>query len=747
MSEMLAPSFEKLAFLGEKAKDQKFFDKVNKSAVEINKILNPIDDVAERQANGKGAKLVEGLAEGKEWKCDSVQSLVEASKDDARPANKDIAEKRLDVLANSIYIAAKYGENPEVRDAIESLDGTLFDNALPDSLKGVGSRIVEIATDREITNLTLKTELKKLDRRTEILRTSGAVSDGKMSEILTTKILELSELVDDLDDRGYDELTRVSAYLGSEVERLEMKVETDSLHSGLAGLDSEARARLLAQEMARSRAPRGPNDGETEYSPYEASYDMTKERFVEMEYNMQPIRWYDERPPAWFDKKNMNSDERELIDLRLKLLNAAANKVYLRNRDIEKLRNNYPEVTEHDFKLLWEKMPGFKEALTGIVSDLCEEYTDNDGRILLRLKTQGTGDTPFAINKVVKDKVEHFYRYKDDYSKTLDNANVLTTSEKRKLGKIEADKLVAMRKTEAVSAAWNFLYVGDSVESWDYFRELKPTVCVSDKLRTMDHPMIKALGKWGVWKGYQTPGEVVAAEGQEEPFISGPLSSWILDRIKYEPNFKQRLTSGDLKDMLPRTMVVSMIESTAIGKGENKMSLGSALLHGRMDVISEHFTRNDTDKNLMQPHNDMVQGGEFILNLIKGKIQYAEGKNDSAFVSDFVENTSLIRQEPNIPLVGGGLGTIGFVDKPEFFAWAITIACGFDSHDKIPLPNARSLGTDYDAYDLAMKQLIEKITVRSSVDKKKVLQMLAADGFVSTKRRQMENTRDRFKRA
>lgn len=445
----------------------------------------------------------------------------------------------------------------------------------------------------------------------------------------------------------------------------------------------------------------------------------------------------------------MSDNERELIDLRLKILNAAANKVYLRNRDIEKLRNNYPEITEHDFGLLWKEMPGFKEALTGVMRDICEPYEDPNGRILLRLKTNGLDKDgnkkpkmedgkivrdkngivylePDAMDSSVKYKLEHFFKYKVKYAKGL---------------KVSGRKLTDEQKTEAVSAAWNFLYVGDSVESWDYFRELKPTVIVSDKLRTMDHPMIKALGKWGVWKGSEKPGWIID-QGQEEPFVAGSLSAWVLDRLKYEPKFKDRLIDGDLKDLLPRTMVVSMIEATSIGKGTEKTNLADALLNGKMDLIAEHF-KDGTDKNLMQPHNDMVQGGEFILNLIRGKIQYSAGKNDSQFVSDFVENTSLIRQEPNIPLKNGELGVIAFVDKPEFFKWSLMVALGFNPFEVDPLPQLASLGATENTYDIMMKGLVDKLTIRSlmtSGEKKRLYGLLHAKNLFDYRRASSKNT-------
>lgn len=778
---MISHSFEKSAFLGEKARDQKFSDRINETSKKINIILNPIDPVAEKQANGKAAKMVEGLKEGNEWGCDNVRSLIEASQDMQRPQNQEVAKKRLEVLAYSTYIAMKHGGNADLETAVGAIDGGVVDAKLPDSLKGLGSLVVDIAVNQEINNPQLRGALKKLDRQANLLRVSGAVGEEKLKELIGNKILGLSELVDELDDDGYEELTRVSAYLGAEIEKNdkeEVFQEEFDKHR-----NNEERVRREAEELARIRQPKGPNTGDgEEFTPYEASYDMTKGRFVEMEYNMQPIRWYDERPPKWYEKGIMGDTDRDLIDLRLKILNAAGNKVYLRNRDIEKMRNNYPEISEREFGLLWNEMPGFKEALGGIVRDLCEEYKDDDGRLLLRLKTNGLDEhgkkkpkmdgnvqskdkdgklewlEPNAIIDSVRNNLEHFYKYKADFENKLGNFEVLSKDELKKAEEENWSsdeindlriKVTEDRKREAVSAAWNFLYVGDSVESWDYFRELKPTVCVSDKMRTMDHPMIKALGKWGVWKGYMDSAKRVTPDGQEEPFVSGALSSWILDRINVEPHFKDRLISGDLKDMLPRTLVVSMIESTNIGSGDNETNIASALMKNNEQLITNHFKKKDTDKNLMQPHNDMVQGGEFILNLIKGKIQYAAGKNDGQFISDFIENTSLVRQEPNIPLVGGKLGTLASVDKPEFFKWSLMVALGFNPFDTNPLPNPQSLGATDNTYDIKMQGLLDKLTIRALLSKdgkKKLYKMFSASSLVEYKIAKMKNNQESVKR-
>ncbi len=220
MPEMIKPSFEKMAFMGEKAADSRFVNRVDITKDKLNVVLNPIDPVAERKINGEASVIVKGLAESGEWSCDSVKTLVETVSDPTRSANRNVAKERLDILANSMYIVMTHGKNEALQLAVGTKDGAVIDAALPDSLKGIGGMVAEISIKQEITNPKLKGALKKLDRRAEVLRASGTIGEEKLRELVGNKILELSDLVEELDDRGYEELTRVSAYLGVEADKM-----------------------------------------------------------------------------------------------------------------------------------------------------------------------------------------------------------------------------------------------------------------------------------------------------------------------------------------------------------------------------------------------------------------------------------------------------------------------------------------------------------------------------------------------
>jgi hypothetical protein len=461
------------------------------------------------------------------------------------------------------------------------------------------------------------------------------------------------------------------------------------------------------------------------------SWDMSYEDFVRHERKQMDPNWYSSRPPEWF--KEMSEEEKELIEVRIKLLKAAADKREVRNKlPVEKLRGGVvPEIDGNEFSLLWERMPGFKEAMGFIVKDICERYVDPaDGRVYLRLKN---------TNGVMDPEV---FKMLDDFKKL--RAMVAGQVAEKLTGRESVAREVDI---EAVSAAWNFLFVGDSIEAWDYFRQLKPTWICSDKLRTAYHLRSKALGKWRIWKASGELGE----EGEEEPFVSTNMAVWVLDRLKYESGFADRILRGDLREILPDTLAVSMIEAAKVKlRDGTETTLAMALWDGRAnDVVI-----NTNDRNVFQVHNDMVQGADFLAAAIKGKQPLDMAKNGDDWVGAYVESTGLTRQVPTIPqeYMEGGVKKIRFttlpcVDRPMFI-WSVLLnSMGFDPYSKFPLLPERKLNATSNNYDLRVKNLVGDMAIRSTVNKEEVRGLFGARGFWEYKKRKLENTKEGFKRA
>jgi hypothetical protein len=204
------------AVFGRDVLDADKMTRIDAMAGDINTALNPIDDPARRKATGVLTKMVNDMAAPGEWTCDNAKGLVEAAKDPNRMANRDVAEARLGVLVDATYIAIKYGDNVDLAVALESGSAAEIDRLLPVPLKGLGERV----RDMEITNTEIRQILGGLDRKGRVLAAAG---DGGRKAMLTNlegAIMGLSELVG-LDEKGDEEVMRVSAYLGAEMGRLQ----------------------------------------------------------------------------------------------------------------------------------------------------------------------------------------------------------------------------------------------------------------------------------------------------------------------------------------------------------------------------------------------------------------------------------------------------------------------------------------------------------------------------------------------
>ena len=254
MAETIKFTLENTAVFAERSRDIRFVSRVNETANELNMALNPAIQESGREIDENILKIVGGLAEEGEWPCDSVRTLIETVNDPHRTANKEVAEGRLEILAYSTYMAMTYGKNDLLNQAVGTKDGAVIDAALPESMKGVGALVAEIAINREITNPKLKEELRKLDRKVEFLNVSG-VSRVRLREIIEDKIVELSSLVDELDERGYDELMRLSAFFGAEIQKLSIDNEVSNIPESVEDQLAICRA-LLAKIESSNKTTR-----------------------------------------------------------------------------------------------------------------------------------------------------------------------------------------------------------------------------------------------------------------------------------------------------------------------------------------------------------------------------------------------------------------------------------------------------------------------------------------------------------
>ena len=203
--------YAKNAFLGEKKGNLAYRAKVDETAEGINKILNPIDDVARRKVMGDSIKLIRSLG----IQVDSVESLNNTTQDPNKSQQqKENAETVLDVLAKGAYIAMRYGENEEARADLGSGSVKKIEDRLPEPLKGLGERVrANIIDEPEISRI-----LDELDKQRERHEKNGALG----RKTLAKKIEEAYEELDALkiESKYEDQRGMVMAFLGVEAEEL-----------------------------------------------------------------------------------------------------------------------------------------------------------------------------------------------------------------------------------------------------------------------------------------------------------------------------------------------------------------------------------------------------------------------------------------------------------------------------------------------------------------------------------------------
>lgn len=204
--------FAQNAFLGEKARNVGLVKKIDDTAEKINKILNPIDDAAKRKTEGDSIKLIRGLGIQVDKVTTLNETLIDRNKTQDQKAN---AKGVLDILANSTYIALKYGEKGKFARVVEAGSVMGINDILPEALKGLGEKVRDV----EIKNTEIKKVLDNLDKKGRVLKVAGEGGKRKLSENLEDAIEQLSE-IENLDAKGYKEIMIVSAYLGAEIEKL-----------------------------------------------------------------------------------------------------------------------------------------------------------------------------------------------------------------------------------------------------------------------------------------------------------------------------------------------------------------------------------------------------------------------------------------------------------------------------------------------------------------------------------------------
>jgi hypothetical protein len=289
-------------------------------------------------------------------------------------------------------------------------------------------------------------------------------------------------------------------------------------------------------------------------------------------------------------------------------------------------------------------MPGVRESLETFVGTLLEFYKE-DGNIFLRIKQDGG-----QVKPEVMGILENFLDYKENLAKYILNHNI---------GGVKS--LVEARG--AVATAWNFLSIGNVMESADLLR-----IGGGDKIRTMMRPLDKAFNKWKIGKGAMT--------GEEENF-GGSVGSWMLYKFETNPNFREKLKKGYADGSLrpfPVRMGVGMLEVIDVETetGE-KVKLAEALMN-RTKIKTKY-----SEAPLLFKFSSLWGASMDAFNYAIGKNILEYGKNSGEWVAKLGDTLASLRSMKVLK----GDRTLRFVDDPEYMVWVIANSIGLKKTQKL----------------------------------------------------------------
>jgi len=480
---------------------------------------------------------------------------------------------------------------------------------------------------------------------------------------------------------------------------------------------------------------------------------MSKEDVVNLEMTQRNKEQFHFSPPypPWL--KEMSDNEQRLWLLRVRLVNGTAYKQALRNMDAEKLMfNRGLDMTKGELRLLCEA-PGTQEAMRMMFNDLFEKIEET-GEQFLRLKRKPGKDDVFGLP--LDDNTEyyltHFEAYKEGLALMLD----------KKAGSIK-DGMAMYRNgikasnesRGAVGMSWNFLYLGNIIESADVDRQLKPTEVVSDKIRTMLHPLQKALGKWGVYKTGGERREFDGVTGEEEP-MGGEIATWVqyhleLDKIRGTSSFRDKLRNREIRP-LPERMGCSLVEMLYVNYEENgslkmeekkkkngevelddngnpkmvesKMLMSKALSLGKKISFPKDIEGEDLD--IFTDFRDAMDGTKTAFDYLNGKNRLELAKNEHEWARNFQKDIALIRQTKT-ESTSSGRKYLSFLDDPEFMVWVIAASTGFESLADDIMLDAKSIKYDGSNYKGRIREIVNLPGLVPIRDRQAVLERLGGD--------------------
>jgi len=310
-------------------------------------------------------------------------------------------------------------------------------------------------------------------------------------------------------------------------------------------------------------------------------------------------------------------DWQRLLRARAQLANACALKNEKKDTDLVATKDNpLFNLKMQELRLMYE-MPGVKETLWLLFDELFEgEYDDDKGRLVLKLKPveppEGEDPGAGAVKKLkdVEALKEKYWR-----ERIRDGDEMIINPDSLIARGFVGDEVDAKA---AVAVAWNLMFIGNTVESADIDRKVKPNPSYGEQPRALCHPLSKALVRYlPETKDKFDPDKI-------RPFGGQRFGNWLKERVTKDPKFRAGLKSGKIKPF-PETMCVSLFEYIFVEQlmeeadGEmvpkRKVTLAEKLLNKTDEGIDWNMVSQETAGDYKDFMGAATNGYTFVVGL------------------------------------------------------------------------------------------------------------------------------------
>lgn len=783
-----------------------------KREISVEDIKKVLVDFNVLDTNNENREFYAGEITQKVLKRDNLEDGYNALQDKNKTeAQKEMISDGMTKLGRAVYEVMV--ENEEMRMAVVA--GSLStEKFLPKAWRKDTSTLEGGLGDVVVSNFTTNEELRALldeidERKDEygIGQTDSKSSKSAFLKDLTegTKrndpyITRLMDIKVDAKDKQAKKMAK--EYLEGMADNLEEEINNKREN------DSNENITNLNKNMDGSEAKPVPevedvNEEKVDYravveniqaggKEHRSPYEVTPENFVDSLFNQINPRLYFTPPPEWVDV--MTDKEQFLLMIQQELAVAAATKLALKDISADKARENdiINGFPIKKLKLIYNEMPGVKEAMEYFVQDLFEFYNE-DGCKFLKIKEDketienklGNFDDykekmfkRMALNRICGTKISD-KDFEDLYNKQLIDfkeknrnrmelfaqlkARGLSDAAAIKRGgwsEVEAEKQWlyqnAYEEKRAVATAWNFLFVGNIVESADIHRKLKPSQVNSDKIRTFMMPMEKFLQKLSLRKDKKREDGTVEEEGAgyndgTEELFGGSIALWAKEKLTYEDsmdfaNKLRRAADGDRTKMsaeeamwrvMPKRQFCSFVDMHVVDafheeSGETKLikeTFAEALMNGdKIDFSKKGNEDLDIFNNMRDIWDELLTVNPSLIG--KGS-EY--GKDPSKYYGGVIKEVGLVTGINLIRKQDGTFGHLPFVDFPEYYAWLIANTAGIETMLDIPILDRRALKIKDNSYDIVVDSFIRGFKL-SSDKAREIRRILNGEGMLSAKK-------------